>query len=341
MAIEKMKEAIFYTRESDNHARCELCRFRCLIADGSRGICGVRENRGGILRSLVYGLLCTAHIDPIEKKPLFHVMPGSKSYSIASVGCNFRCRHCQNHTISQIHSSSRIPGEKRTPAMVVENALNANCSSISYTYTEPTVCFEFVYETAMLAKQAGLLNVFVTNGYISSKALETIAPYLDASNIDLKAFSDGFYQNIAQARLTEVLDSIIEYRKRGVWIELTTLVIPGLNDTEGEFRKIADFIMGNLGSEIPWHINRFHPMHEMTDYPRTPLETLSLAVDIAKTSGLSYVYAGNAPSLSKENTICPKCEEALVERRGYLVVKNRIIEARCPDCGSSIPGIGM
>jgi len=210
-----MKEAMFYEKEGDNHVRCGLCRFRCLIGDGARGICAVRENRGGILYSLVYGKVCTEHIDPIEKKPLFHVMPGSRSYSIATVGCNFHCRHCQNYTISQVDRNAPIRGAEQTPQEIVQRALDSDCRSISYTYTEPTIFFEFAYDSARLAREAGLKNIFVTNGYITKDALATIAPFLDAANIDLKGFSEGFYRDFVHARLSEVLDSIIEYRKIG------------------------------------------------------------------------------------------------------------------------------
>lgn len=336
-----MKEAMFYTRENGNRVRCGLCRFRCLIADGSRGICAVRENRDGTLYSLVYGKLCAEHVDPIEKKPLFHVMPGSRSFSVASVGCNFRCRHCQNYSISQVHPSEHITGEDQAPDMIVNKALTAKCSSISYTYTEPTVFFEFAYETAKLARQAGLLNIFVTNGYISSEALATIAPFLDAANIDLKGFSEVFYRDVVRARLSEVLDSIIEYHRRGIWIELTTLIIPGLNDTEGELKGIADYIVDNLGVDTPWHVSQFYPTHQMTDRPRTPPETLRRAVDIGRAAGLRYVYEGNVPGRGGENTLCSDCGALLVERYGYIIVADRIVDSACPECGAATPGIGM
>jgi len=336
-----MKEAMFYTRESDDRVRCGLCRFRCLIADGARGICGVRENRNGVLYSLVYGKLCAEHIDPIEKKPLFHVMPGSRSFSIATVGCNFRCRHCQNYSISQVPRNGRIAGEDRTPEMIVKNALDGHCRSIAYTYTEPTMFFEFAYDTARLARKAGLANVFVTNGYISKEALATITPYLDAANIDLKGFSEEFYRETVHARLPEVLDSIIEYRKQGIWIELTTLIIPGLNDSERELQGIADFITGNLGVDTPWHVSQFYPTYQLTDRPRTPSETLRRARDIGLAAGLRYVYEGNVPGRGGENTVCPDCAALLIERYGFVVTTNRIENGTCPDCNKTIAGIGM
>jgi len=336
-----MKEAMFYVRESGDRVRCGLCRFRCLISDGSRGICAVRENRGGTLYSLVYGKLCAEHVDPIEKKPLFHVMPGSKSYSIATQGCNFRCRHCQNYTISQVSSHDEIRGVEQTPQDIVKKATNNGCSSISYTYTEPTIYFEFAYDTAQLAKAAGLRNIFVTNGYISKDALVTIAPYLDAANIDLKGFTKEFYREYVHANLTEVLDSIIEHRKQGIWIEITTLIIPGLNDSPTELQGIAEFIVNNLGVDTPWHVSQFYPTYKLTDRPRTPVDTLRMARDIGLAAGLRFVYEGNIPGKGGENTCCPACSSPLIQRYGYQIESNRIISGACPDCGQSIPGIGM
>lgn len=336
-----MKEAMFYEPETGGRVRCGLCRFHCLIADGARGICGVRENRGGTLFSLVYGKLCAENVDPIEKKPLFHVMPGSSSFSIATVGCNFHCRHCQNYSISQVHGGDRIPGHDRTAEMVVKQSLANECRSISYTYTEPTVFFEFAFDTARLAREAGLLNIFVTNGYISSQALATIAPFLDAANIDLKGFSDSFYRDIVHARLSEVLDSIIQYRSQGIWIELTTLIIPGLNDSDGELEGIAKFIVTNLGADTPWHVSRFYPTFQLTDRPPTPPETLRRAVEIGRAAGLHYVYEGNVPDRGGESTSCPACSSLLVERFGFTVTRNRIKNSSCPECGATIAGIGM
>ena len=336
-----MKEAMFYEREGDGRVRCGLCRFRCLIGDGARGICAVRENRGGILYSLVYGKLCSEHVDPIEKKPLFHVMPGSRSYSIATVGCNFHCRHCQNYTISQLQPGAPVVGVERTPQEIVQRARDNNCRSISYTYTEPTIFFEFAYDTARLAHEAGLRNVFVTNGYISKEALTMIAPYLDAANIDLKGFTEEFYRDVVHARLSEVLDSIIEYRKQGIWIELTTLLIPGLNDSEAELEGIAAFIVANLGVDTPWHVTGFYPTYKLTDRPPTPVATLRRAREIGRAAGLRYVYEGNVPGEGGENTWCPSCSSLLVRRYGFAIDTNRIRNGACPDCGAAIVGIGM
>ncbi|KAA0895448.1 AmmeMemoRadiSam system radical SAM enzyme [Oryzomonas rubra] len=336
-----MKEALFYEREEDSRVRCGLCRFRCLIADGARGICMVRENRGGTLYSLVYGKLCAEHVDPIEKKPLFHVMPGSRSYSIATVGCNFRCRHCQNYSISQVERDAPIPGVELTPQEIVQSARNNDCRSISYTYTEPTIFFEFAYDTARLAKEAGLRNIFVTNGYISKEALAMITPYLDAVNIDLKGFSESFYRDVVHARLSEVLDSIIEHRNQGIWIELTTLIIPGLNDSDAELKGIAAFIVDNLGVDTPWHVTQFYPTYQLTDRPRTPVDTLRKARKIGRAAGLRYVYEGNVPGEGGENTRCPSCSTLLIERYGFSIGTNRIRNGACPECGAAIAGIGI
>ncbi len=336
-----MKEAMFYERVADNHVRCGLCRFNCLIGDGARGICAVRENRGGTLYSLVYGKLCAEHVDPIEKKPLFHVMPGSTTYSIATVGCNFRCRHCQNYSISQVDRHAPIRGAEQTPLETVRRAQDHGCRSISYTYTEPTIFYEFAYDTARLAREAGLKNIFVTNGYISRDALATIAPFLDAANIDLKGFSEGFYRDVVHARLSEVLDSIIEHRKLGIWLELTTLIIPGLNDSDSQLQGIASFIATNLGIDTPWHVSQFYPTYLLTDRPRTPVATLRRARDIGRAAGLRYVYEGNVPGEGGENTCCPACSSVLIKRYGYAIESNRITNDTCPDCQAAIAGIGL
>lgn len=336
-----MQEALFFEREGDTHVRCGLCRFRCLIKDGARGVCGVRENQGGILYSLVYGEVCAEHVDPIEKKPLYHVMPGSASFSIATAGCNFRCQHCQNYSISQLPPHAAIRGLPRTPKEIVEQAKMTQCQSISYTYTEPTIFYEFAYDTAKLAHKAGLKNIFVTNGYITKEALTKIAPYLDAANIDLKGFSEEFYREIVHARLSEVLDSIIEYRKQGIWIELTTLIIPDLNDSDAQLKGIASFIMTHLGADTPWHVSQFYPTFKLLDRPRTPVATLQKAREIGLAAGLHYVYEGNVPGAGSENTRCPSCSALLIERYGFTIIANKIRKGACPECKTKIAGIGL
>ncbi|HEY6872750.1 MAG TPA: AmmeMemoRadiSam system radical SAM enzyme [Geobacteraceae bacterium] len=337
-----MKEAMFYEKAAEGKVHCGLCRFRCLIADGKRGICGVRENRGGILYTLVYGRAVAEHVDPIEKKPLFHFQPGSTSYSVATVGCNFRCLHCQNYSISQSAAQPLpISGMALSPAEIVRRAVAAGCSSISYTYTEPTIFYEYAYDTAVLAREAGLRNVFVTNGYITPEALAHIHPYLDAANIDLKGYSEKFYREVVHAMLGEVLDSIVEYRRLGIWIELTTLIIPGYNDADAELAGMARFIVDKVGVETPWHVTQFYPTYKLIDRPRTPVETLRRARQIGLDAGLRYVYEGNVPGEGGENTYCPDCCELLVRRYGFRIEENSIREGRCPSCGTVIDGVGM
>jgi len=337
-----MREAMFYEKTGGNRVRCGLCRFRCLIDEGRRGICSVRENRGGVLYSLVYAKAIAEHVDPIEKKPLFHVMPGSRTFSVATVGCNFRCLHCQNYSISQpFRDTLQITGTDLPPAEIVAKAVASGCRSIAYTYTEPTIFFEYTYDTAVLAKKAGLMNIFVTNGYITPEALACITPFLDAANIDLKGFSERFYREVVHAMLKEVLDSIVEYKRQGIWIELTTLVIPGWNDSVEELQGIARFIADKVGKETPWHVSAFHPTFKMTDRPRTPAATLALARKIGLDAGLAYVYEGNVATEGGENTCCPACGELLIRRSGFYLEQNRITQGKCPDCGAVIDGVGM
>jgi pyruvate formate lyase activating enzyme len=336
-----MKEAMFYQREGEGHVRCTLCRFRCRISRGDRGICGVRENREGTLSTLVYGALCAENVDPIEKKPLFHVLPGSRTYSIATMGCNFRCQHCQNYSISQVPPDAVIQGVYRSPEEIVRKAKAAGCDSIAYTYTEPTIFFEFAYDTARLACEAGLTNIFVTNGYIAKEPLALISPFLHAANIDLKGFSEEFYREVVHASLSQVVESIIEYRRLGIWVEITTLLIPGLNDSEDELQGIASFIYNSLGADTPWHVSQFYPTYQLLDRPRTPLTTLRRAREIGRAAGLRYVYEGNVPGEGGENSWCPFCSTLLIQRHGYEIGVNRIRNGECPACGTEIAGIGM
>lgn len=329
-----MKEAMFYKKLADHKVKCTLCAHQCEIASGKRGICRVRENQEGVLYSLNYQRLIAEHIDPIEKKPLFHFYPGTQSYSIAAMGCNFRCLHCQNWSISQVRKDI-IEGEKVSPERVVQAALHSGCSSISYTYTEPTIYFETAFEISRLAQQKGLKNVFVTNGYLSSEALHYIAPYLDAANIDLKAMSDKFYREICGARLEPVLECIRQYYELGIWIEITTLIIPGYNDKEEELAQIAEFI-ADIDRGIPWHVTAFYPTYQLNDASPTPLSTLKRAYQIGKEKGLYYVYQGNVGE--GENTFCPSCGQLLVSRR-YFSVANKIKNGKCPFCGEKIQGI--
>ena len=334
-----MKEAYLYEKLEDLKVRCHLCNHQCVISDGKRGLCGVRENNSGILVSLVYGKVIAAHSDPIEKKPLFHFLPGTRSHSIATVGCNFRCLFCQNADISQMPTDHhRIMGSDMTPDEIVRDALNTHSSSISYTYTEPTVYFELALDTARLAVKKGLKNVFVSNGYMTRQCIQEIFPDLHAANVDLKAFSKKFYKEQCGARLEPVLGTLEEMKKTGVWLEITTLLIPGLNDSTEELKELSKFIVG-LDPDIPWHISRFHPTYRLTDIHSTPAQNIRMARDIGYEAGLKYVYTGNLPGDEGEKTFCHSCKELLIDRLGFHVAQNRIKDGHCPGCGSEIPGV--
>jgi pyruvate formate lyase activating enzyme len=332
------REAMLWSPTEGGRVECRLCSHRCVIAPGKSGVCGVRENRAGRLVTLVYGEVVAAHVDPIEKKPLYHFLPGSKALSIATAGCNFRCGFCQNWQISQAprRKGGGVAGEPFAPAAVVRAALDQDCRSISYTYTEPTIFFEYAFDTAKLAREAGLANSFVTNGYMTAEALGTIRPYLDAANVDLKAFQDETYKKICGARLEPVLESIRLMREFGIWIEVTTLVVPGLNDGAEELAAIARFI-ASVDPDIPWHLSRFHPDYEYTQAPPTPVATLRAAADKGRAEGLRHIYIGNVPGES-EDTLCATCGFALIRRRGFSVVENALKDSRCPSCGAVLAG---
>jgi pyruvate formate lyase activating enzyme len=334
-----MKEAMVYEKLGGSDVRCHLCAHDCIIHDGQRGICAVRENRSGTLYSLVYGKVVSMNVDPIEKKPLFHFLPGSTSMSIATVGCNFRCKHCQNYEISQYPRERKfpIPGKDVAAADIVDAALLNNCKSISYTYTEPTIFFELAYDCARIAHEKGIRNVFVSNGYTGPEAARLIAPYLDADNIDLKG-SDKFYREICGARLEPVKETIRLMKSLGVWVEVTTLIIPELNDSEQDLTDIAEFIY-SVDPAIPWHVSQFYPTYRLLDKPRTPVEKLGQAVQIGRKAGLKYVYEGNVPGEGGENTYCPACNDTVIERFGYRIVKNTIKGTTCSNCGTEIEGI--
>lgn len=333
-----MKEAMFYENLDKGEVKCHLCSHRCRIVDSKRGICGVRENKNGMLYTLVYGKLVSQAVDPIEKKPLFHFLPGSFAYSIATVGCNFRCGNCQNWDISQSSKPQKpIMGQIVPPEEIVEAARRMKCKSIAYTYTEPVIFMEYAYDVAKLAVRDNIKNVFVTNGYVTEEALTKIAPYLHAANIDLKSLSDRFYRENCGARLEPVLEAIKLHKKLGIWIELTTLIIPSLNDSEENLMEIAKFIR-DVGVEIPWHVSRFSPAFQLINLPPTSVEPLRRAREIGLEAGLRYVYQGNVPG-EGENTYCYDCGALLIERYGYRVTKYKIVDVSCPQCSSKIDGI--
>jgi pyruvate formate lyase activating enzyme len=336
-----MKEAVLYERLVDERVRCHLCAHRCVIAEGKRGVCQVRKNRDGTLVTLVYGRVVAQHVDPIEKKPLLHFYPGTTAYSIATPGCNFRCPWCQNAGISQmVREQHLIIGEQASPEEIIAAARRAGCRSMAYTYTEPTVFFEYAYDIARLAREANLANVYVTNGYMTGEMLEAFHPYLDAANVDLKAFRDETYRKYVGARLQPVLDSLKVMKRLSVWVEVTTLVVPGINDDPAELRDAARFVAQELGVETPWHISRFYPAHEMTDVPSTPVATLQQAREIGLEEGLRYIYVGNVPG--EANTFCHACGRPLIRRSGYWILENHVQpDGRCPDCGMPVAGVGM
>ena len=319
--------------------RCHLCAHRCLIASGGRGVCGVRENRDGTLYSLVYGRLVSQSLDPIEKKPLYHFLPGSLALSIATVGCNLRCDFCQNHAISQYPREHRggIPGELVSAEDVVRAAVSAGAPVLAYTYTEPTVFFEMCRDTGKLARERGVRNAFVTNGYMTGEALDEARGWLDAANVDLKAFSHDFYHRYCGGSLQPVLDSIKRMAELGIWVEVTTLVIPGRNDSDDELGWIAQFLAG-VSPDLPWHVSRFVPSYLVHELPPTPVSTLRRARAIGRDAGLRHVYLGNVPG-EGEDTVCPSCGQTVIRRQGFRVVEDRIADGGCPACGEPIAGV--
>ncbi|MEN8198503.1 MAG: AmmeMemoRadiSam system radical SAM enzyme [Thermodesulfobacteriota bacterium] len=335
-----MYEARLYRKGEKGRVHCYLCSHGCSIGLGKRGLCGVRENRDGTLYSLVYGRIVAEHVDPVEKKPLFHVLPGSYSYSISTVGCNFSCRHCQNSSISQPgpFPADDPPGLERTAQQIVDSALAAGCRSISYTYVEPTIFFEFAHDCMVLARQKGLKNIFVSNGYMSKEAAAELAPVLDAINIDLKSFSDEFYKTVCGARLQPVLDSIRRMYEAGVEVEVTTLIIPDLNNSDEELKQIAAFL-ASVDPAIPWHVTGFYPSYKMMDRRSTTAADLDLARKIGAEAGLQHVYDGNLPGSGGENTSCPSCGREVILRRGFSVRENRLSHGKCPSCESGLYGI--
>jgi len=337
-STEAVRAALWEEWRGGPAVHCFLCAHHCRIAPGELGRCGVRENRAGELYTLVYGRPVSTAVDPIEKKPLFHFLPGSLTFSLATVGCNFVCSFCQNADISQMpRDQGRIVGRPLTPEQVVSAALDAGCRSISYTYTEPTIFYEYARDCARLAVAAGLKNVFVTNGYMTAEALADIDGDLHAANVDLKSFSDNFYRTLVGARLKPVLDSIRRLWAMGVWTEVTTLLIPGQNDDEDELRSLAAFL-ASVSPDIPWHVSRFHPTYRLLDTAPTPVAAVEKALVIGREEGLRYVYGGNVPGHSSESTACPWCGATVIERRGFRVDGNRTTGGRCSRCGREIAG---
>jgi len=336
-----MREALLYEILDRDRVRCHLCAHRCLIKPDETGICGVRVNQGGRLFTRVYGMSISANSDPIEKKPLFHFLPGTTSFSIATVGCNFTCNFCQNHDISQMpRDQGRILGRELEPSDIVAQAKRRQDASISYTYTEPTIFFEYALDTARAAAAAGLKNVFVTNGYMTEETLRMIGPDLHAANVDLKAFRDDFYKKLCQAKLEPVKETIVRMKEMGVWVEVTTLIIPGYNDNENELTELAEWLVG-INPEIPWHITRFHPTYRLLDSGPTPAVLIHRAREIGLKAGLHYVYSGNIWGDEGEKTYCHNCHQLLIDRTGFSVSTNLLRQGACPNCNTPMAGVGL
>jgi len=336
-----MKEADFYIKLDDQVVQCTLCPHNCRLAAGEYGICGVRQNIDGVLYSHVYERAIATHVDPIEKKPLFHVYPGSASFSIATVGCNFKCTFCQNHQISQLPQTGRIEGQPLPAAKVVQMARDYECRTIACTYTEPTIYFEYAYDIARLAADAGIDVVFVTNGFINPGPLKKIAPVLAAANVDLKGWDEEFYRDVCGGELKAVLNALKLMKKLGIFVEVTTLAVTGYVDDDATLRQIARFIKNELGPETPWHISRFFPDYRYASVPATATDVLLRARQIGLDEGLRYVYIGNMLDDEGESTFCTSCGERLIHRSGYRIIDNKIKNAKCPVCGAVIDGIGM
>jgi pyruvate formate lyase activating enzyme len=337
-----MKEALLYEKLDSNEVLCHLCRHGCKIKDGAKGLCAVRYNQEGTLYTLVYDKVISTNVDPIEKKPLFHFAPGTKSFSIATVGCNFFCSFCQNYSISQMpRDKGRIVGEDYDPSEIVAMAMAHDCRSISYTYTEPTIYYELAKDTMAQAHKQGLLNVFVTNGYMTREMLDDCKGLIDAANVDLKAFNDHFYVKYCKAKRPGVMDSLVYIKQLGIWLEVTTLLIPTLNDDPTEIRDMARFIRQELGPDTPWHVSRFYPQYKEQSLPPTDVEALREVRRIGLEEGLHYVYTGNVPWDAGEKTYCPSCSAVLIDRVGYSIGKYAIKDGSCPKCGFRIEGVDL
>jgi len=333
-----IKEAYLYEKLAQDRVRCNLCSHHCMIADGKLGVCKVRKNVGGKLYTMVYNHTISQHVDPIEKKPLYHFYPGSTAFSIATPGCNFHCKWCQNWDIAQMSGEEGHGlGCDATPNQIVASAQASGSHSIAYTYTEPTVFFEYTYDIARLAHETGMANIYITNGYMTSEMLVLISPYLDAANVDLKSFREKTYQRYIGGKLEPILDNLKRIKEMGVWLEVATLVVPTINDDADELRDIARFIAQELGPETPWHISRFFPHYQMSNLLPTSITTLQKAMEIGLDAGLHYVYLGNVDG--KSTTFCHNCGSELIKRRGILLDEYHVQDGCCPHCGTPVAGV--
>ena len=332
------REASWYRKLEESRVECQLCPRGCRVAPAERGACGVRENRSGVYHTLVHSLACAVHVDPVEKKPFFHVLPGAQVLSFAAAGCNVECRFCQNWEISQFRPE-QVRGVWLPPKALAAAASRAGTPLLAATYSEPVVFWEYVRDAAGAAQEAGVRSVVVSNGFIQQRPLLEVLPRLAAVKVDLKAFTERFYADVVRGRLKPVLETLETVRASGVWLEIVVLLIPTLNDSEAEIRAMARWVRGTLGADVPLHFSRFHPTYRLTNLPPTPLETLERAVAVARAEGLRYVYLGNVPGHPDESTRCPGCGEVVVRRVGLTVAANALRDGRCPGCRTAIPGV--
>lgn len=333
-----LKEAMFYEKEVGNRVRCLLCPLMCSVPEGLRGVCGNKENRKGTYYSLVYGKVCALHIDPIEKKPLFHFLPGTGAFSIATAGCNMECNYCQNWQISQARPEE-VDFRYLPPERVVKACQDRKVKTIAFTYSEPVAFYTYMYDTAKLAKEKGINSVMISNGYINEKPLREVCKQLTAVKIDLKGFREDFYRKICQGQLKPVLDTLVTLKDIGIWFEIVVLVIPTLNDSQEEITEMCRWINKHLGPDVPVHFSRFTPMYKLTNLPPTPVKTLEMAWQIALESGMKFVYLGNVLSHPAESTICPSCKKIIIKRIGYLIKEDHIKDGKCAYCQKAIPGV--
>lgn len=333
-----MVEASWYKKIGEKKIECELCPQACTVADMERGMCGARENRGGTYHTLVHSMACAIHVDPIEKKPFFHVMPGEKALSYATAGCNVECKFCQNWEISQFRPE-QVVAWYLPPDALVRLAKREGAVMTAATYSEPTVFWEFVRDGAVAARNAGLRPLVVSNGYIKPEPLNDVLPSLTAYKVDLKAMTEAFYREQVRGRLEPVLKTLELIRKSETWLEIVVLLIPGLNDSEAEVLRLSRWVKGHLGPDVPVHFTRFHPTYLLKNLPPTPVSTLDRAWRAARAEGLNYVYVGNVPGHAGECTRCPKCERILIRRIGFTILENHLVDGACPGCRKEIPGI--
>ena len=331
-------EAKFYQKLANSKIKCKLCPRECVVGDKERGYCGVRENRGGTYYSMVYSRVCAAHVDPIEKKPLFHYLPGTVAFSLATAGCNVNCKFCQNWDISQARPEE-IPAQYAPPLRVTELAKQYSCPTIAYTYSEPVVWAEYLMDCADAGHAGGVRSIVVSNGYMQEEALKAAYGKMDAVKIDLKSFTESYYKQVVTGQLKPVLETLVTLRKMGKWTEIVFLVLPTLNDSDAEFRSLAQWIKANLGADVPLHFTQYHPEYLLKNLPVTPVSTLERAKAIADAEGLHFVYIGNVPGHPAQNTYCPKCRKMIVERVGFVASEMLIKNGNCPFCRQPIPGV--